>query len=177
MNIPDAPTEMFYNCIVAINQTTYLIAQGEGDPYDARNTYFFNFEKRTLLPGPQFNTARLSFGCSRIKNPTTGLYDIIVAGGASLSYNALNSTEIFDVTKQIWRLGPILPLALYGAPMVEHYKGGVILIGGSIQNNTPQKHLYHLTSANEEWYIMENKMSQQWGQGGYKSAKVVSRII
>jgi len=127
--MPNAPTEMFYNCMVAINETTYLITQGEGDHYDARNTYFFDFEKRTMIPGPQFNEARLSFGCSRIRNPSTGMYDIIAAGGASLTYNALSSTEILDVNKQIWSFGPILPLALYGAPMVEHYRGGVVLIG------------------------------------------------
>ena len=158
----NAPTKMLYNCIVAINKTTYFIAQGQGDGYtsDARSTYFFNFEKRILTPGPQFIAARHAFSCSRIRNPITGMYNIIAAGGLSPSFKTLNSTEILDVSTHTWRLGPVLPLAIFSTQMVEHYKGGVVLIGGRIQNVDPQNYLFHLPSENEEWYIMEKKLLQ-----------------
>ncbi len=32
--------------------------------------------------------------------------------------------------------------------------------GGSTQDNIPQNNIYHLPSENEDWYIMENRLSQ-----------------
>ena len=157
---------MNYNCIVAINETTYLIAQGDSYTYDARNTYFFNFEKRTFTPGPQFITPRFALSCSKIRDLATGTYNIIAVGGF-IAFNgfALNSTEIFDVSTQIWRSGPILPVAIFSAQLVEHYQGGVVLIGGKDENSEPQNSLYHLPSENGEWHLMEQKMLQNRSNG------------
>jgi len=55
--MPNAPTEMYYGCIVAINTTTYFFAQGMGtSSNDVGTTYFYNFETGTLTSGPRLNT-------------------------------------------------------------------------------------------------------------------------
>ena len=115
-----------------------------------------------LTAGPQLKTGRQAFSCSRIRDSKSGPYNIIVAGGLTILQRALlNSTEILNLTTQTWQFGPNLPLGLYKTQMVEHYKGGVVLIGGANVHNDPQDTLYHLPSENGEWYRMQKKMSQK----------------
>ncbi len=56
--------------------------------------------------------------------------------------------------------GPILPLPIFSAQIVEHYQGGVILIGGNNGENEPQNNLYRLPSENGEWQLMKQKLAQ-----------------
>jgi len=151
------PTEMYFNCIVAINKTTYLISQGQGNSNTPRNTYFFDFEKKTLILGPKFKIGRAACSCSKISNPITGTFNVIAVGGMTPIFQSnlesfiltgylLDTTEILDLSTQVWRLGPVLPMAIACAQIVEHYQGGVVLIGGSNKNIEPQQSLYYLPS-------------------------------
>jgi hypothetical protein len=101
---------MYYNCIVAVNKTTYFISQGEenNNSSDARKTFFFDFARRTLTPGPQLNVSRTALSCSRLRNPATGTNNIIAVGGITPANGyPLDSTEILDVLTLIWRPGLI----------------------------------------------------------------------
>ncbi len=110
----------------------------------------------------KLTTGRIAFSCSKIRDSTSRSYSIIVVGGlTSLQRSLLNSTEILNLNTQTWQFGPILPRGLYKTQMVEHYKGGVVLIGGANGQNDPQDSLYHLPSVNGKWYLMQKKMSER----------------
>jgi hypothetical protein len=55
---------------------------------------------------------------------------LIVVGGFPLDQPATDTTEVLDLDSMAWTFGPTLPVPLAGSQIVEHYKGGVVLIGG-----------------------------------------------
>ena len=106
------------------------------------------------------NEGRIGLSCSKIKNPSTGNYDVIIVGGFNTTFNgAFYSTLILDMETLEWRYGPELPIKLYGAQMVEHYKGGVVLIGGIDDQFFIQKRLYHLQNLDRPWHRMTQKLN------------------
>ena len=61
-------------------------------------------------------------------------FDVVVAGGmvkkqSDESYDtmAINSVEIYKASENAWRSGPDLPVALFGAAMVQYSSDQVML--------------------------------------------------
>ena len=82
-------------CAVAFNSSTYVIAGGSsyGITVFYDQTFIFNVDANTLLQGPSLQTPRDMAACARIRNPSTGLYNVIVAGGKN-SVNILNKLTL-----------------------------------------------------------------------------------
>ncbi len=73
-------------------------------------------------------TARGSAACGLLRNNIVNAaysYDVVVAGGMqdveeSDDVVALKSVEIFKASENSWTVGPELPMALFGASMVQY---------------------------------------------------------
>jgi hypothetical protein len=151
-------------CMVAINETHFLMISGTNSP----STYYFNLKTNTVTSGPPLLQARGLFSCASTKNSTTGSVTVVVNGGVlnGVIFNpiTLNSTEILDVATGVWTKGPDLPVPLMDARMEEHPKGGVVVLGGRIwydsANIVIQNSIYHLTSTKAtQWTILPQRLN------------------
>ena len=150
---------MMDNCITAINSTTFFLLKGYTEQSDFETTYIFSIETDFLHRGPPLTQPRTRASCSRMRNPASGSYDlIVVTGGQDPSGNSLNTTEILDLTTMQWRPGPDLPVKLYASTMVEHHDQGVVLIGGADESEAAVAELYHLATESKGWNLMKQKM-------------------
>jgi hypothetical protein len=158
--MPLAPKDMSRNCIVALNATRFFVSIGSSVNYDMKNTYFVDIDKNTLFAAPQMPNKRVYAGCSKIKGTLTGVYNVIVVGGLNATYNgAFTQTLILDLKTLIWRTGPQFPYGVYGSQLVEHYDGGVVVIGGRNHLGTYTKELYYLKTEESGWVLLPQKIS------------------
>ncbi len=150
---------MLENCVTAINATIFLLLKGYTTTKDFEKTYFFNIQTMTLTPGPSLLQPRVCASCSRMRNPASGIYDkIVVAGGVDSDLSPIQSTEILDLTSLVWSAGPDLPLRLYSSVMVEHFDGGVVVVGGADGFSMVRSELYHLPSESDVWQKLNQNL-------------------
>ena len=71
----------------------------------------------------------------------------------------MTSVEILDQGSDVWRKGPDLPIPVFGAAMVEHPSGGVVLIGGKNAMG-PKDEIYYLPFGGKaaSWELMPVKL-------------------
>jgi hypothetical protein len=150
---------MLDNCVTAINKTVFFITKGSARQEDFDQTYFFNIKTSTLTPGPAMIQPRIDPMCSRIRNPESGIYDkIVMAGGLDQDMSPIKSTEILDLFALIWKPGPDLPVGLFSGVMVEHYDGGVVIVGGGDSFVMARYEMYHLPTVSDSWNLMNQKL-------------------
>jgi hypothetical protein len=72
----------------------------------------------------------------------------------------MKSVEILDEGSNVWRNGPDLPFGISQASLVEDPTGGVILVGGSSEDDNYLQTLFRLSDAGEEseWIEMPHKL-------------------
>ena len=147
-----------FNCITAINATTYFVTTG----LMQRNaTYFFDLSLLTLTPGPALLSPKYGYACSRMRDSLQSTYNkIVIAGGiGSVLYNWLNVVEILDLNTLKWTTGPSLPLGLRFLQLTEHYNGGVVAIGGEDSFNVSRSELFYLQPGAGAWQTMTQRLS------------------
>jgi len=85
---------------------------------------------------------------------------VVVAGGKhSFKFTALKSTEILDLQRMVWLVGPEMPMAVYDSQMVQCVEGGVLLIGGADVNGSAFSEMFHLPTKEGPWYELPKKLS------------------
>ena len=99
-------------------------------------------------------------GCSRMVNPTNGARSIVIAGGI---YNGefSTTTDILDLQTLQWKRGPPLPITLARAQMLEHYNGGVIVIGGESRGNTYRDEIFYLPAESDSWIKLPQRLRRK----------------
>ena len=72
----------------------------------------------------------------------------------------LSSVEILDPGSSEWRKGPELPFPVYASAMVEHPRGGVVLIGGESLGQKMLATMLYLSDAGTDarWEEMPLKL-------------------
>jgi hypothetical protein len=101
------------------------------------------------------------FSCARVlKDNTSNQYSVIVGGGIVPLDIYSDFVEILDEGSDTWRNGTsaTLPFAMHSAVMVE-YVGGVLLIGGQLENGTFLDTIYFLPNAEATWELFPVKLS------------------
>ena len=146
-----------YNCVTAINATTYFVTTGL---MQKNATYFFDISLLTLTPGPALLSQKYGFGCTRMRDsPQSSYTKIIIAGGVgSVLYSWLNVVDILDLTTLTWTTGPPLPVGLRFLQLAEHYTGGVVAIGGEDSFNVSRSEIYHLKPGADAWQTMTQRL-------------------
>ena len=117
---------MFGHCLVKINSSYAFLAGGQLEGNRGSEAAYLFSETEGFVRQADMSTTRMSHSCGLIAG---GL--IIVAGGWIKKHDeALNSTEIFNLSTSTWETGPALPLATSAAAMISD-NAGTFLIGGS----------------------------------------------
>ncbi len=155
------PVPLFFHCMVLLNSTTVMVIGGssETDLGPQRKSFLFNSEHETWTEGPMLNKARLSMSCGRIrKNSQSHQYSIIAAGG--WDGTTKSTVEIYDEETGKWRLGPELPINLCCSALIEDPVGGVVLVGGSNEDDPFHDSVYRLSHAGPDakWVKMPQKL-------------------
>lgn len=149
-----------HNCLVLLTSTTLLLIGGTQEEYSYEEK---TFHLDTTFPfwfrGPDLNVGRNDHGCARIRtNSSSNQFSVIVAGG--FNYRKLASVEILDQGAGEWRKGPDLPFGITDTALVEDPTGGVILVGGSSDDDEYLQTLFRLSDAGEDakWIEMPQKL-------------------
>jgi len=147
-------------CSVHINASSYLIVAGRSRTADPRSTFIFDILTGQLTAGPELIHGRFEMGCSRLMNKGTGLYDTIaVVGGV----DAINSymtdyVDLLDLRTMVWSEGPNFPMKIGRIQVVEHYKGGIITVGGLDGSLQIRSELYYLASRDDPWVKLKQHL-------------------
>jgi hypothetical protein len=121
---------LFGHCLVKINSSYAFLAGGQLPGNRGSEAAYLFSETKGFVRQADMSTTRMSHSCGLIAG---GL--IIVAGGRIKNHDeALNSTEIFNLSTSTWETGPALPLATSAAAMISD-NAGTFLIGGSTKGN------------------------------------------
>ena len=109
--------------------------------------------------GPRLSTARHFNGCFHIKDNNV-ITQIVVMGGQNYGSNgsrSLSSTEILDVNIMTWRVGPLLPISVYGNKGVISLSGTYLgfSTGGRDGNNQFLTRIYGLKKTSENVYTWD----------------------
>ena len=154
--------------MVSLSATKVFVYIGVTNYHDMKNTYFLDMDKNTLYAGPQMPNKRIYPSCSKIMGTSTGIYNVIVVGGLDTTMNGYYAqTLILDMKTLVWRDGPKFPYGIFGAPLVEHYMGGVVLVGGKRETGVFTNLLYYLQGEEFDWELLPQKMSsgRRWHVG------------
>lgn len=156
------PFDMFFGCVVSINSTTFLIIGGPVDESVTRSSkkvVFYNVASDTFTEGPERKERRETDQCVKIRSSKT---HISIAGGfdatTALPRYYLQTTEYLDIETGGWNWGPPLPFGITMGSMVEHPKGGALLIGGSDQNQKILDTFFYLPSITGNWVKLPQKL-------------------
>ena len=99
---------------------------------------------------------RYGHACARIlKEPNQASLSVIAVGGRGASGD-LRSVEYLEYDRADWKLGPELPVDVFGATLVEDGQGGVILVGG--HSGLDYRVLYRLKHLGDIWTEMPQKL-------------------
>ena len=121
------PEPLFGHCLVKINSSHSFLAGGRTAGRESEAAYLYS-DNEGFVPQADMSTPRKFHSCGLNAD---GL--IIVAGGMIINKDeALNSTEIFNLSTLTWETGPTLPAAkfAFGAAMISD-NAGTFFIGGS----------------------------------------------
>ena len=175
----DLPIRLSYHCMVLVNKSYPMVIGGSDEPGPkSKKTFTLSFTDKTWNEGPPLQSPRKSHTCSTIRmSKNSSQESIIVAGGsADTSFSDLN-VEILDEGSKYWRLGPRLPHPIYGAAIVKHPDGGVVLIGGHLPNGTASKTLYYLPDASSEAFWVQLPQTLFHGRSFHAAVLVPDDII
>ncbi len=159
---PSMPDGLAGHSLVQIDSNKVMLIGGHDGSVSHNTTWFFDFRSKNWTRGPDLNIGRASFAYGLIRDSSTGSDLVIVSGGLSNSHHVVNSTEMWVVDSDQWKMGPGLPFSFYGAAGVVTADGkSLILIGGgNAQNYRELDTLYRLQCFNLdcEWTMMEQKL-------------------
>ena len=90
------------------------------------------------------NVPRANHACTWIKDNSGNIKELLVTGGVGkpLFYSALDTTEIYSMKYEYWKMGPRLPYPLVGASLVIPQKSEdskVFLVGGCQYNDDEER--------------------------------------
>ena len=125
----DLPHCVLYTCLVTPEGFTMPLFVGGHCYTENAAVLFFNEETKAWETHSTLNTPTTKHTCGLIPAKLgSDQKSVIVAGGTG------NVVEILDPGMNQWRYGPELPFKgpLLDAAMVEDPKGGVIVVGGSL---------------------------------------------
>ena len=161
---PRLPVNVLGHCMLALNETTFMLTGG-GNSYE--------FETNTTLlmqeywiEGPRLEIPRRVHACG-ILNAPNGTRYAVVSGGASVL--SQQSVEFLDLDRMElgWFPGPYLPKPLYAHSMVAT-ENSLVVIGGLEKTNgdddedgVVSKDLFELTCKEGgqcQWREMEQKL-------------------
>jgi hypothetical protein len=151
---PDLPLEVYYHCLVSLNDTTVLLIGGN-DGTRSKATFYFNSDSETWTPGPSLITGRSAHSCALFKSPLHGHTDTVIVTGGYNNGDFLKSTEWLQLdSTNSWTSGPDLPKPTDGAAIVTTPDGsGVVLIGG--YNTLTDLLELKCSSSSCTWSLME----------------------
>ena len=126
---PRLPHEMFFHCVVKVNETHFLFAGGRSQSLDETlsDVYFFNWIEQEWTQTTRMRSPRDLHTCALLQNPTR----VMAIGGIIPEVIDYKTTEIFDVETESWSEGPDLPSGMsnYGAQVIP-YLDSFLLVGG-----------------------------------------------
>ena len=160
------PIQISFACSVALNASTFIITVGweQSTNSASRKTFYYNVESDTLTTGPLKLEPRRTGMCARLKGTTLGTSYVLIAGGGDVMGafmgKYLDSTEYLDAQAGAWKPGPKLPYGMRDAPMLEHPKGGVLLLGGELKSMDRLDTIYHLPSLTGSWIKLPQKLRE-----------------
>lgn len=149
--------------MVLLNSTTAFLIGGQQQYEHVKpNSYLLNTaaNSKEWIQGPSLKQGRNDHSCGRIRKDASNIeFSTIVVGGYD-DGKILKSVEILDDGANEWRSGPDLPFGIRYASLVEDPSGGVILVGGSSDDNRPLKTLFKLSDAGDDaqWIEMPQKL-------------------
>ena len=113
---PELPWEFKEHCHVKINDSYSMLTGGRDFPLRTLFGYR-DLAEFAVKPGPNMRYPRYQHACAHIKHKNGSNY-IIVAGGhlpqeAGIEEHADDSTDIFDLDKNIWYQGKIYMNSMY----------------------------------------------------------------
>ena len=114
---PELPWEFKEHCHVKINDSYSMLTGGRDFPLRTLFGYR-DLAEFAVKPGPNMRYPRYQHACAHIKHKNGSNY-IIVAGGhlpqeAGIEEHADDSTDIFDLDKNIWYQGKYIRLCILG---------------------------------------------------------------
>ena len=156
---PSLPSAFHGHCMVSLPTFAAMQIGGTAGATIVGVTYIITNDKPVWTKGPILNFARQYHACSRItNNDWTPKYSTIVVGG--INGAVLNTVEILDDESTSWRIGPPLPISVFGFSMVEDQRGGVISLGGYLSGAQPTNLMYRLrNSESTSWELMPHKLA------------------
>ena len=154
------PTKIGDHCMIMFNSTALILIGGNQDNTAfSTSTHIYDTENQKWSDGPVLNFGRVAHRCARIPaNSQSSEHSIVVVGG--FNGYSMSSIEILDEGSNEWRLGPELPLPVCCSVIVEHPLGGIALIGGRTNDNTPLNTIYRLPNTGEDtsWELMPQQL-------------------
>ena len=156
------PYFLYYPCIAAMNSSVFVISVGWNYSQQtiSTKTFYYNVESDTLTDGPERLEPRSTTQCSKIRSSPTES-SVMVAGTGTYHYRPnWTTTEYLDAGNQVWKSGPMLPLDISGGFMLEHPRGGVLLIGGLLDGWKSLDTIYHLPSLTSKWELLPQKLKE-----------------
>jgi len=157
--LPDLPTEVSSHCIVKVSSSIVMVIGGYYNEQRSKKTFLLDTNENVWKEGPSLLQERDSFSCGQIRSAkNSSEFSIIVAGGYNGAY--LSTTEVLDQSNGEWRQGPALPFAICCNELVEDADGGVVLVGGYVEDMPYLDTLFHLTHAGEDgkWEELPHKL-------------------
>ena len=157
---PKLPLDVKFHCMVALNETTYMmIGGGTNDVYDTNATFMIHQDSDTWIEGPSLEIPRRAFGCGVLNMSEVGIHYAVVSGGPTvLSEQSVEFLDLNDMDKG-WFPGPYLPIRLYAHSMVAT-ENSLVVIGG-VTDGEYSKDLFELTCSETgcKWREMEQKLT------------------
>ena len=102
------PSKFYKSCLMVINETSFLVFEGEPDQYwpFSTRTFIFNAAFNRWTRGPELIQARRIVGCGLIRESSSSSRNFfIVAGGENDGPSAMRSVEILNDLGGNWRPG------------------------------------------------------------------------
>ena len=101
---PDLPHPNTYHAFVTVNESYFILIGGWDGSKRLSNTFYYDNEDQTWIPGPDLNKARNSHAAGvGFDNAITNEHYIAVTGGWNGS--PMNSVEILYTGYKDWKLG------------------------------------------------------------------------
>jgi len=157
---PPIPLTIAAHCIVAIDTSKLMIIGGNqnGANFQAR-TFILDITKCSWTEGPPLNAGRNFHSCARItvavNPPVTGT---IVVGGFNTPSTGEFRSEFLPDNNSTWLLGSPLPYPVVKAQLVNHPKGGLVLVGGATSSAPASNNLLYLKSFGSSWLTMDQTL-------------------
>ena len=157
---PKLPLDVLGHCMVALNESTFMmIGGGNDDVYDTNATFMIHQDSDIWIEGPSMEIPRRVFGCGALKVAEAGIHYAVVSGGTTiLSGQSVEFLDLNDMDKG-WFPGPYLPIPLHAHSMVAT-ENSLVAIGGVTTDGTTTNDLFELTCSETgcKWKEMEQKL-------------------